>query len=316
MSQPTGHYGFYPGCSMGATARAYLQSTEAICKTLGLTLQEVEDWNCCGASEYVSVNSVAAYSLIARNLSLAAQEGHADLIAPCSMCFLNLHKVDGYMGKYPKVNQQVGRALAAGGLSYNAGSVHVRHLLDVVFEDVGFDAVTAKITRPLQGVRVAPYYGCLLTRPESRYSPEYPTHLDDLLRALGATVVDFSLKTQCCGGHMTQISEATAYDMMRRILQNAAEDQADAIVTVCPMCQLNLDAFQPQINGMFKTKFHLPVLYFTQMMGLAFGLPAKELGLGSEITSSKAVLRKIGTEEPEQPKAPPRDKNALPMPQL
>ncbi|MBN1426747.1 MAG: CoB--CoM heterodisulfide reductase iron-sulfur subunit B family protein [Anaerolineae bacterium] len=316
MSQSTGHYGFYPGCSMGATARSYLQSTEAICKALGLTLKEVDDWNCCGASEYISMNSVAAYSLIARNLSLAAQEGHTDLVAPCNMCFLNLHKVDGYMEKYPKINQQVGRALAAGGLSYKAGSVHVRHLLDIVVEDVGIDAVTAKITRPLKGLRVAPYYGCLLTRPDSRYSPEYPTHLDDLLEALGATVVEFPLKTQCCGGHMTQIKEATAYDMIRRILQNAAEDQADAIVTICPMCQLNLDAFQPQVNGMFKTKFHLPVLYFTQMMGVAFGLSNKELGIGSEITSSKTAFRKIGQEEPEEQKSLKRDKNALPMPRL
>ncbi|MBN1311766.1 MAG: CoB--CoM heterodisulfide reductase iron-sulfur subunit B family protein [Anaerolineae bacterium] len=317
MSQSKDQYGLYPGCSLGATARAYMQSTEAVSKVLGLTLKEIEDWNCCGASEYVSVNSVAAYSLIARNLSLAAQEGLTDVVAPCNMCYLNLHKVDGYMSKYPKVNRQVNQALAAGGLYYNADSVHVRHLLDVVVEDIGCEAIAEKVTRPLKGLRVAPYYGCLLTRPESRYNAEYPTHLDELLQALGATVVDFPLKTQCCGGHMTQISEQTAYEMIRRILHGAAENEADAIVTICPMCQLNLDAFQPQVNHMFKTNFRLPILYFTQTMGLAFGLSNKELGIGSEITSAKAALRKIGQEEPEQPKPKKkRDKKALPMPPL
>lgn len=294
-----------------------MESTEAISKVLGLTFKEVDDWNCCGASEYISLNATAAYSLIARNLSLAAQEGNTDLVAPCSMCFLNLHKVDQYMGKYPKVNRQVNQALAAGGLYYNSGSLHVRHLLDVVVEDVGYEAVAAKVTRPLKGMRLAPYYGCLVVRPDSEYNPEYPTHLDELMRALGATVVDFPLKAHCCGGHMTQISEETAYELMRRILQNAADYKADAIVTLCPMCQLNLDGFQPQVNGMFHTDFHIPILYFTQMMALAFGLSEKEAGFGSEIVSAGPALHKIGQEEPEQPSKPKkRDKNALPMPPL
>jgi heterodisulfide reductase subunit B len=314
MSQTNGHYGLYPGCSMTASAHAYMSSTEAVSKVLGLTFQEVKDWNCCGASEYVSVSALPAYSLIARNLSLAAQEGNTELVAPCSMCYLNLHKVDLYMGKHPKINQQVNQALAAGDLSYRAGSLHIRHLLDIMVADVGLETIAAKVTRPLSGLRIAPYYGCLITRPDSSYDPEYPTHLDELLTTLGATVVDFPLKTTCCGGHMTQISEETAYEMMRRILHGAQESKADTIVTVCPMCQLNLDAFQPQVNRMFRKKFHLPILYFTQMMGLAFGLPEKELGFGAEITSAKAALGKIGTEEPEQPKAPPRDKSALPMP--
>jgi heterodisulfide reductase subunit B2 len=157
----------------------------------------------------------------------------------------------------------------------------------------------------------------MIVRPYGDYNPEYPTHMDDLLKVLGATVVDFPLKTHCCGGHMTQISEDTAYELIRRILQNAADYEADAIVTICPMCQLNLDAYQAQVNRKLGTNFNIPILYFTQMMGLAFGVAAKELGFGSELVSADAALSKIGQEEPPEKHAPKkRDKQALPMPSM
>jgi len=301
---------------MSTSAHAYGSSIKHVNQALGLEFEEIEDWNCCGASEYISVNALPAYSLIARNLSLAAQTNTHELVAPCSMCYLNLHKVEGYMRKYPDLNEKVNQALAAGGLHYKPGTMHVRHLLDVIVEDVGYDAVAQRVTKPLYGLRVAPYYGCLITRPESEYNPEYPTHLDELMRRLGATVIDFPLKTHCCGGHMTQISEETAYELMRRILHNADEYKADLIVTLCPMCQLNLDAFQPQVNQMFGTNFHMPVLFFTQLMGLAFGFSQNQLGIGSEIVSASAALRRISEQpaEPEQRAPKKRDKNALPMP--
>jgi len=301
---------------MSTTAHAYGSSIKHVNQALGLEFEEIEDWNCCGASEYISINALPAYSLIARNLSLAAQTNTHELVAPCSMCYLNLHKIEGYMQKYPDLNEKINRALAAGGLHYKPGTMHVRHLLDVIVEDVGYDAVAQRVTKPLYGLRVAPYYGCLITRPESEYNPEYPTHLDELVRRLGATVIDFPLKTHCCGGHMTQISEETAYELMRRILHNADEYKADLIVTLCPMCQLNLDAFQPQVNQMFGTNFHMPILFFTQLMGLAFGFSQNQLGIGSEIVSASAALRKISEQpaEPEQRAPKKRDKNALPMP--
>ncbi|GAB4482955.1 MAG: CoB--CoM heterodisulfide reductase iron-sulfur subunit B family protein [Anaerolineae bacterium] len=310
----SGHYAYYPGCSIQHSGRAYEMSTQKVAEVLGLTFDTVDDWNCCGATEYFSLHSLPAYSLVARNLSLAAQQGSPDLVAPCSACYLNLKKTDKYMGLYEDLGQKVNQALAAGGLSYQPGSLHVRHLLDVIVEDVGYEQIAAHVTKPLKGLRLAPYYGCLIVRPDSGYNPEYPTHLDKLLEALGATVVDFPLKTHCCGGHMTQISEETAYELLRRILANADEYKADAIVTLCPMCQLNLDAYQPQVNRMFSTAFDLPVLFFTQMMGLAFGIAPEELGFGLEIVPARAALSKIGREE-EKPAAPrKRDKKALPMP--
>jgi heterodisulfide reductase subunit B len=309
------HYAYYPGCSLQSTAHAYDTSARRVGEMLGITFQELEDWNCCGATEYFTINALPAYSLVARNLSLAAEQGNPDLVAPCSLCFLNLRKTDKYMGEHADLNDKVNQALAAGGMHYEPGSVTVRHLLDVITTDIGYDAIAEKVTRPLSGLRLAPYYGCLIVRPDTQYNPEYPTHLDELLRVLGATVVDFPMKTHCCGGHMTQISEETAYELIRRLLQNASDYEADAIVTLCPMCQLNLDAYQPQVNRMFGTHYNIPALYFTQMMALAFGLGEKEAGFGSEIVSPAAALRKIGQEEEPQQRAPKRrDKTALPMP--
>ena len=187
--------------------------------------------------------------------------------------------------------------------------------------DVGYDAIADKVVRPLKGLRLAPYYGCLMVRPEMDEepidNPEYPTHMDHLLRALGAEVVDYPLRATCCSGHMTQISAETAFELIRRLIHSADEYNADAIVTGCPMCQLNLDAYQSNVNRHFKTNYYMPVLYFTQMIGLAMGMDPDTLGIGKEIVSAKSVLDKIGT-EPETPEPAPRrrkkDDKSLPMP--
>ncbi|GAB4573771.1 MAG: CoB--CoM heterodisulfide reductase iron-sulfur subunit B family protein [Anaerolineae bacterium] len=317
MAQTNGHYAYYPGCSLQSNARSYDQSAKAVANLLNLRFEEVDDWNCCGATEYFSLQKLPAYSLVARNLAKAAQQNTSEMVAPCSACYLNLRKTDAHMASTPRLNQQINQALAAGGLHYDPGKLRIRHLLDVIVEDVGYEAVAAQVKQPLKGLRVAPYYGCLIVRPYSDKNPEYPTHMDTLLETLGATVVDFPMKAHCCGGHMTQISEETALELIRRILQNADKYHADMIVTVCPMCQLNLDAYQGGVNRLFGTAFDLPVLYFTQVMGLAFGLDAKQLGIGSEIVSAARALSKIGQEEPPA-RTPPqrRDKDALPMPSV
>jgi len=315
-------YGYYPGCSLSRSALPYDLSTKAIAGSLGLELTEVEDWNCCGATEYFALNKTAAYALVARNLALAAdQDGFEDLVAPCSACFLNLKKTDHYMGKYEKIGKQTNEALAAGDLSYQPGSLRVRHLVEVVVEDVGYEAIAEKVTNPLKGLKVAPYYGCMIVRPQFDDNgfddPEYPKHLDELMDVLGADVVDFPLKAHCCGGHMTQISSDTAFELIRRLLHNADEYDADVIVTLCPMCQLNLDAYQSQVNRHFGTDYNLPVLYFTQMIGLALGLTPEQLGIGKEFVSASGALQKIGAEVDEKP-APSRrrkrDDKSLPMP--
>jgi heterodisulfide reductase subunit B2 len=314
-------FGYFPGCSLEHNAAAYHKSTMAIARPLGIEFEEVEDWNCCGATEYISLNMMASMALVARNLAQAAKgNGQHPLVAPCSACYLNLRKCDYYMQVNPELADRVNTALAAGGLSYQAGTIKVRHLVDVLHTDIGCEGIASRVTRPLAGLRVAPYYGCLISRPRlgpGEQDTEYPTVLDELLASIGATVVDFPQKTHCCGGHMTQISEGTGFEMIRRLVKGATDAGADAIVTLCPMCQLNLDAFQGGMNRYFKTSYHVPVLYFTQVIGLAFGMSAQEVEIGSELVDARPALAKIGVELPPAPEPAPkrrRDDKSLPMP--
>lgn len=314
-------YGYYPGCSLEKNARAYHDSTMAIASPLGIEFVEVDDWNCCGATEYIAIEKIPAYALISRNLALAAeQDSSHNLVAPCSACYLNLKKADHYLGENPQLKKKVDASLEAGGLQYQPGSLNVQHLLETIAVDIGYDAVKEQVKRPLYNLRVAPYYGCLVPRPGSMDSfddPEHPMSLDKILQSLGATVIDYPLKAQCCGGHMTQISEDTALELIRRLLKNAADHQADLIATLCPMCQLNLDAYQDAVNAHFGTDYRIPVVYFTQLMGLAFGIPSSELGFGKEIVSAEPALEKITAEEPKPARTRQRGKTKdLPMPVL
>lgn len=304
-------YLFYPGCAMESSARAYAESLDVVARVMGLDLAEVKDWNCCGATEYVGINLIPAYALIGRNLALAASQarkangaGAQTLVASCSACYLNLAKADHYMAERPVLGERVNEALAAGGLGYQPGALQIRHLLDVLINDVGIDAIRAQVKRPLHGLRVAPYLGCMVPRPDydKRWSDhELPTELDRLLRALGAEVIDFPLKTECCGGHMPQISPETAFELIRRLLHGADQYKADLIVTVCPMCQMNLDAYQGETNRHFHTNYRLPTVFFTQVMGLAFGADPATLGFGSEIVDARPALLRIGSAPVEGP---------------
>lgn len=316
-------YLLYPGCSMEASARAYNDSLKAIAPQIGLNLREIDDWNCCGATEYLGISLTPAYALIARNLALASQQanGVREVVAPCSACFLNLAKADHYMGEKASMGAKINEALGAGGLSYKPGSLQIRHLLDVIVYDVGLDTVKKNVVQPLTGLRIAPYLGCMVPRPDYFHRSsdhDLPVELDLLLKALGADVVEYPLKTECCGGHMTQIGPAMAFEMIRRLVGTADRLEADCMVTICPMCQLNLDGFQGETNQFFKTDYHMPVLFFTQLMGLAFGLKPKELGFGLELVSARNVLDHMGVEPPpETPPAPPkkpRKPEGLPMP--
>jgi heterodisulfide reductase subunit B len=320
-------YLFYPGCSMESSAKAYMESLNTILEPLELHFEEIEDWNCCGATEYLGINLIPAYSLIARNLALASKQknpvdgtgGTHTVVAPCSACYLNLAKADYYMTERPSLSEKVNEALQAGGLQYTPGTLDVRHLIDILVYDVGLEAIRSKVVRPLTGLRVAPYMGCMLPRPDYKHrwsDHEHPTELDDLLRALGADVIDYPLTTSCCGGHMTQIGPETAFELIRRLVADADERGAQMMATVCPMCQMNVDAYQNEMNHYFGTKYHMPVLFFTQLMGLAFGRQPEELGIGTELVSSRNALANIGVEVPvtQEPAAPKKKDEGLPMP--
>ena len=320
-------YLLYPGCSMESSAKAYMESMNAIMEPLDLDFEEIEDWNCCGATEYLGINLIPAYSLIARNLALAANQmnlmngtGRArTVVAPCSACYLNLAKADYYMQERPSLGAKVNEALAAGGLQYKPGALDVRHLIDILVYDVGLEKIRGSVTRPLHGLKVAPYMGCMLPRPDYQHrwsDHEHPTELDDLLRALGAEVIDYPLTTSCCGGHMTQIGPETAFELIRRLVADADDRGADLMATVCPMCQMNIDAYQNEMNHHFGTDYHMPILFFTQLMGLAFGREPGELGIGMELVNARNALAHIGVEVPitQEPAGPRKKDEGLPMP--
>jgi heterodisulfide reductase subunit B len=311
-------YTFYPGCAMESNAKAYCISLMAVAKELDINLQEIEDWNCCGATEYVGMNLIPAYSLIARNLALAAKMGNKTVLSPCSACYLNLAKADHYMSERPALGDKVNEALAAGGLSYQPGSLDVRHFLDVLINDIGLDTLKAKVVRPLKGLRVAPYMGCMVPRPDynKRWSdPEHPVELVEVLQAVGAEVVDFPGAATCCGGHMTHIGPETAFELIRRLISSAETSQADIMVTVCPMCQVNVDAYQGETNRHFGTSYQMPIVFFTQLVGLALGFAPDKLGFGTEITSTEKALARIGMDVPVSPEnSRPSKQTGLPLP--
>jgi heterodisulfide reductase subunit B len=289
---------------MDGTGRAYADSIAAVLPGLGIDLDELDDWNCCGATEYMGVSPLRAHALVGRNLALAERQkdGAEVLVAPCSACYVNLAKTDRYVRDSRELADTVNLALSADGLSYTPGTVAIRHLLEVLIDDVGLDGIAEHVSRPLTGLKVAPYLGCLVSRPDfdDRWQHrENPLALDRLLRTLGADVVDFSRRTDCCGGHMTQISPETGLELIRRLIVSAERSGASMLVTVCPMCQMNIDFYQGEMNRHFGENHHMPILFFTQLIGLAFGVAPRKLGIGRELVSSRQALRSIGVSVPE-----------------
>lgn len=271
-------YAYFPGCSLKGLGRAYEESLLPVLEHLGVELDELPDWNCCGATAYMAVDEVKACVLAARNLALAEQSGYQQMLAPCAACYLVLNKAMHYFADFPATKQTVDRALAAGGLRYG-GKVAVRHPLDILLNDIGLEAIRQKVSRPLRGLKVAPYYGCQLVRPYATFDDQYnPTTMDRLVEALGATVVRYPLKTKCCGGSLTGTLPEAGIRMVYILHNEAKKRAADCLATVCPLCQFNLDAYHFQVNAQYGDVL-VPTVYFTQLMGLAFGLPERGLGL-------------------------------------
>ncbi len=271
-------YTYYPGCSVTATANLYQESIDAIAPSLGMELEELEDWNCCGATAYMSVRELMSFAISARNLALA-ERFHRDMVTPCSACYLVLNKTNHYFEDYPDMKKKIGQALEAGGLSYS-GNIRVRHILDVIVNDVGMEKISSLVTRNLEELRVAPYYGCQIVRPEMGFDdPDEPESMDILIETLGAETVDYSMKTKCCGASLMGTEEKMALGLCRDLLMDAEKKGAHCIITLCPLCQMNLDIYQPKVNTLFKTDFKIPVIYFTQLIGLAMGKSAEELGM-------------------------------------
>jgi heterodisulfide reductase subunit B len=282
-------YAYFPGCSLKGLGKAYEESFLAVCKALSVSMAELDDWNCCGATAYMSVDEMAAFTLAGRNLAKAEQEGH-DIVAPCAGCYLSMMKANDYIAKYPKVAERVGGALNAIGLKYE-GKAKVRHPLDVFVNDIGLDRIKEQVKMPLKGLKVACYYGCQIVRPYSTFDVQHdPQTMDQIVKALGGNPVKYPLKTKCCGGSHTGTIPQVGEQMVYLLLKETKRRGMELIITACPLCQFNLEAYQDRIANEYGD-VTIPVLHFTQLMGLAFGLPEGELGMHRQIVSATEVLK-------------------------
>jgi len=289
-------YSYYPGCSLKGTGRAYEESLLQVFQRLGIELEELDDWNCCGATAYMAVDEVKACIMASRNLAIAEKTAGQQLLAPCSACYLVLNKTKHRLEESPAVAAAIQTALKAGDLSYT-GTVPVRHPLDVLVNDVGLAEIKKHVTRPLTGLKVAAYYGCQIVRPYASFDDQYnPTTMDRLLEAIGCKLVPYPLKTRCCGGSLTGTLPEPGLLCSYILLKEGIKRGADVIATVCPLCQFNLDCYRdkmasrwgdetipdpanPSVRIPVGPRLNLPVVYFTQLLGLAFGLSEKSLGL-------------------------------------
>jgi len=281
-------YSYFPGCSLEKMALSYHQSAMQTTNAVGVELEEIEDWNCCGATTYFHVDELLAYTLVARNLAMAEKAGH-DMVAPCSACYKNAYFTSKYLKEDQDLSDHINYALEADNLQYS-GNIEVKHLMEVFVDDVGFEEIKERTTHPLSGLRIAPYYGCQIVRPKKDHEDvENPQFFEELLTTIGADPVDFTYRLRCCGGSLIITSREAALTLVRDLLQSAVDKDADVIATACPLCQTNLECYQMQVNQEFGTDFSIPIMYFTQLMGLAMGLPAKKLGIGSEFISTDKI---------------------------
>jgi len=284
-------YLYFPGCSLKGTGVAYEESLLALFRLLGIGVDELEDWNCCGATSYMAISEGSAFALAARNLALAQRAGARELMAPCSACYLVLMKTLDYRKRYPSVDQSVREALERANLPATNG-VKVRHPLEILYTDIGAARIKSKVVRPWTGGRLACYYGCQAVRPYSEVDdPHRPTRMEELLNAVGVPTVDYTLRTKCCGGSLTGTIPTVGVRLNYELLKEAVRNGAEAIVTICPLCQFNLDAYQSQIRAEIWKTLDVPVLYITQVLGWMLGGEWKELGLNRSI-SGGSVLRR------------------------
>lgn len=283
------NYAYFPGCCSCCSCAALGISNPAIMEPLEIGLIELEDWNCCGATPYNAVNKLEATCVAARNLAIAEKTG-LDLVTSCSNCYIVLYEADANLKEYPALREQVREALAAGDMEYHGG-VRVRHLVEVLYNDITPEAIAAKVTNPLKGLKVAPYYGCQLVRPIVSFDdPESPHSLDEIVTSLGAETVSWPLKERCCGGTTIMSEPDVALELVNKLLESAQENGAECLVTPCPLCHINLDAYQSAVNSRFKTKYNLPILFVTQLIGLATGVKPQVLGLTKHSVSPMKVL--------------------------
>ena len=288
-------YAFYPGCVSQGGAPELYPAAQMICQRLGIELEEIRAWTCCGAGVMQEKNQLFGDTLNARTLAKAEQLGMT-IMTICSTC-------QGVMGQANKRMQdpvylaEINSYLAEEGLEYK-GTAEIKHLLWILIEDYGLENLAPYITRSLGNLRIAPFYGCYIVRPTEALGieehPERQTSLETLIETIGAVLVDFAGKTRCCGFPILTINEKNSMAMVGKHTSEAKDLGADAMVTPCPLCHLNLDGFQPKASKQIQRPIDLPILHLPQLIGLAMGISPGELGLKKHIISTTPLELKLG----------------------
>lgn len=276
---------YYPGCSLHGTAKEYDQSVRSVSRLLGIDLDELEDWSCCGASSAHSTNFKLSVALSARNLAIADKKAQ-DVMVPCAACFNRLKMAEHQLGHDPALKAEIEDVV---GGRYQ-GSAAIRNPIDIIVNDIGMEALSAKVVKKLKGLKPVPYYGCLLVRPPevcNSDNVENPVLLDKVLEALGAEVRPWSFKTDCCGGSLTISKTPLVNKMVDKLMAMAREAGANCVVTACPVCTANLDMRASE-------GAKLPVFYFTELAALAMGQEGPEKWFGMHNTDPRPLLKGLG----------------------
>ncbi|MCP4138122.1 MAG: heterodisulfide reductase subunit B [bacterium] len=284
-------YAYYPGCSAESTARDQHTSVVAVAEALGLELVEPKGWTCCGSTPAHQTDQALAVSLAAANL-IKVKEMKLDMVVTCASCYSRMKAANHEIAKSPEMRQKVAEAL---GQDYD-GSVRVRHIVEVLLEDVGMETMKNSFTHTLGGLGVASYYGCLLVRPPEVTQfddPENPVTMDRLVDLMGGESVDWPHKVECCGAALSLTRTDVVVKLSDSILGMAADAGAKCVAVACPMCQMNLDLRQQDMAKVTGRQHNMPILYITQLLGLCLGISHKELGLKRLMVAPEAVVEAV-----------------------
>jgi len=288
-------YSFYPGCSSqkGASSSNYMVSVQTMCEELDIQLNEIPDWNCCSASiGYAAGGELPRLALSARNIALSEEHNPGqEIVATCAACWLSTRETQERLQHDQGLMAEANTALAEAGLTLKADAP-IKHMAEVLIEDIGFDEIGAKVKKPLEGIKIAGYVGCQTNRPFGIAGESYenPKYLDKLVDTLGAdSIPDYEKKVQCCGGALAFSEPEKSQEMIKGIIESAYDHGADMIVTPCPVCQMNVEVYQDQINETHGTKFKMPVVYYSTLMSVAYGRSAQDAALNGQVIPAKKL---------------------------
>lgn len=289
-SKLTKNVSYYPGCSCSKNgiARYYGKSTLALLKKIGVQVSEIKDWNCCGSNLYRILNEKRAYFLGARNLAKALEMGVPEILVLCPACFLSLKRTLTEISENMELLNEIKKKYNVFNNS-ESSKLKVRHIIDFLVNDVGEELFKMSIVKGLDGLKVAPYYGCQITRPYGYFDdPEFPNSIERMISWIGGKPIDSPLKTKCCGGMLMMTNEEKVLPMIKKIFESYIRLGTECIVTACPLCHLNLEIAKIKMKREVKDISNIQIVYFTQLIGLSFNLPFHELGV------SKDILENLG----------------------